>query len=166
MVTLQHLSIKNEMRDFFLVVQWLRLWTSTAEGIGSIRVGGGTKILHATGEETKEKSKKWTARRLCGPALDLRFFCQYGGPRTTKESVVYPQSTCRGWALSWGEGALATDTTCQSLRLHIHPTVSWGLKRLNVIPKCTYPCFLQEKEIAQGPTPKYHKQPPTQIPEY
>lgn len=81
----------------FLVVQVLRLWTSTAGSIGSI-LGGGTKILHATGSRQKKKLKKWTARRLSGPALDLRFFHQYGSPHNHQGECFLPASTCRSWS--------------------------------------------------------------------
>ena len=40
-----------------LVVQWLRLHTSTAGGVGSIP-GWGTKIPHAMGRSQKKKKKK------------------------------------------------------------------------------------------------------------
>ena len=41
-----------------LVVQQLRLCTSTAEGVGSI-LGGGTKIPHAMWCDQKKKKKKF-----------------------------------------------------------------------------------------------------------
>ena len=40
-----------------LVVLWLGLCTSTAEGMGSIP-GQGTKILHAVRDDQKKKKKK------------------------------------------------------------------------------------------------------------
>ena len=47
-----------------LVIQWLRLFTSTAGGAGSIP-GQGTKILHAVqhGQEIKRKKKKKKERK-------------------------------------------------------------------------------------------------------
>ena len=43
----------------FLVVQWLRLHTSSAAGVGLIP-GWGTKILHASWCHQKLKINKWT----------------------------------------------------------------------------------------------------------
>ena len=88
----------------FLVVQWLRLWTSTAGGVGSI-LGGVTKILHATGSRQKKKLKKWTARRLSGPALDVRFFHQYGSSQNHQGESCLPASTCRSWSTVLRKGS-------------------------------------------------------------
>ena len=39
------------------MIQWLRLYTSTAQDMGSTP-GQGTKILHAVGVDEKKKKKK------------------------------------------------------------------------------------------------------------
>ena len=52
-----HGSDPLERRGTSLVVQWLRLHTSSAVGLGSIP-GQGTKILHITRHSQKKKKKK------------------------------------------------------------------------------------------------------------
>ena len=77
MIREQHPVPKYSGRDF-LVVQWLRLYPSTVEGVGSIP-GGGTSISHAA---------------QCAPKLKITTTTKYSGKR---------KSSCQGslQELSW-----------------------------------------------------------------
>ena len=48
---------KKQKQGTFLVVQWLRLYAPTAEGMGSI-LGQGTKVLHATWYRQKKQKEQ------------------------------------------------------------------------------------------------------------
>ena len=51
------LSEMSDRDETYLVVQWLRLCSSTSGGLGSIP-GQGTKISHATWHGQKKKKRK------------------------------------------------------------------------------------------------------------
>ena len=56
----------------FLAVQWLRLCSSTAEGVGMIP-GQGTKVPHAVqhGQKEREKEKKKKKEATISDSVDL-----------------------------------------------------------------------------------------------
>ena len=58
--------LQNAILGTYLVVQWLRLHTSTARGMGLIR-GWGTKILYATqhDQENKRPTLEQKVRKMC-----------------------------------------------------------------------------------------------------
>ena len=79
------LGKKNRSPGTSLVIQWLRLRTSTAGGTGLIP-GRGTKISHASWYDQKKQTKKKTEEEEPGHIKDCTWFWNETDPSSIPDS--------------------------------------------------------------------------------